>query len=120
MELVCLSFTARKQLVAAAQSHNVSQSEFGVWHQDKECPSHSASFFPLFPDRFIPVGVSGRVLGLILAAWGRQGTRENESPAHHRAECEVSSGVLEVFWYLPLVPGLESRTLLFPAQSPTD
>lgn len=119
MEQVWLSFTARKQLVAAAQSHNVSQSEFGVWHQDKECPSHSASFFPLFLDRFIPVGVSGRVLGLILAARGRQGT-ENEPPAHHRAECEVSSGVLEVFWHLPLVPGLESRTLLFPAQSPTD
>lgn len=48
LEQVCLSFTARKQLVAAAQSHNVSQSEFGVWHQDKECPSHSASFFPSF------------------------------------------------------------------------
>lgn len=45
LEDVCLSFTARKQLVAAAQSHNVSQSEFGVWPQDKEHPSHSASFF---------------------------------------------------------------------------
>lgn len=51
---------------------------------------------PLFLDRFIPVGVSGRVLGLILAAWGRQGTPENESPAHHRAVCELN-GTAVVF-----------------------